>query len=223
MVNPRSDCGGLLYMEGNVQIDGLVKQRQELEQLMMSNPAMEKRVQGLIRKVLLEARRTISNKAKTDIKADPRQAYKAVKTAVYKRILGGSVSILNKKRAGATSLYEPPRTLQAGQRGGNRRSRSMRTEQVMSYQGADRGFILRFLNAGTQNRVIEFTSDPHRSKVNRGSQGGDVGKYGKTTNTGRRGNIAPRNFFANSSQPAMQKAAEQLGTLIDEMIKNEIR
>ena len=183
-------------MEGNVQIDGLVKQRQELEQLMMSNPAMEKRVQGLIRKVLLEARRTISNKAKTDIKADPRKAYKAVKTAVYKRILGGSVSILNKKRAGATSLYEPPRTLQAGQRGGNRRSRSMRTEQVMSYQGADRGFILRFLNAGTDQRQTRF---------------------------GNRGSISPRNFFANSSQPAMQKAAEQLGTLIDEMIKNEIR
>ena len=196
MVNPRSDCGGLLYMEGNVQIDGLVKQRQELEQLMMSNPAMEKRVQGLIRKVLLEARRTISNQAKTDIKTDPRKAYKAVKTAVYKRILGGSVSILNKKRAGATSLYEPPRTLQAGQRGGNRRSRSMRTEQVMSYQGADRGFILRFLNAGTDQRQTRF---------------------------GNRGSISPRNFFANSSQPAMQKAAEQLGTLIDEMIKNEIR
>jgi hypothetical protein len=183
-------------MEGNVQIDGLVKQRQELEQLMMSNPAMEKRVQGLIRKVLLEARRTISNQAKTDIKADPRKAYKAVKTAVYKRILGGSVSILNKKRAGATSLYEPPRTLQPGQRGGNRRSRSMRTEQVMSYQGADRGFILRFLNAGTDQRQTRF---------------------------GNRGSISPRNFFANSSQPAMQKAAEQLGTLIDEMIKNEIR
>ena len=183
-------------MEDNVQIDGLVKQRQELEQLMMSNPAMEKRVQGLIRKVLLEARRTISNQAKTDIKADPRKAYKAVKTAVYKRILGGSVSILNKKRAGATSLYEPPRTLQPGQRGGNRRSRSMRTEQVMSYQGADRGFILRFLNAGTDQRQTRF---------------------------GNRGSISPRNFFANSSQPAMQKAAEQLGTLIDEMIKNEIR
>ena len=196
MVNPRSDCGGLLYMEGNVQIDGLVKQRQELEQLMMSNPAMEKRVQGLIRKVLLEARRTISNQAKTDIKADPRKAYKAVKTAVYKRILGGSVSILSKKRAGATSLYEPRRTLQAVQRGGNRRSRSMRTEQVMSYQGADRGFILRFLNAGTDQRQTRF---------------------------GNRGSISPRNFFANSSQPAMQKAAEQLGTLIDEMIKNEIR
>ena len=47
-------------MADNIQIDGLVEQQKELEQLMMSNPAMEKKVQGLIRKVLLAARRTIA-------------------------------------------------------------------------------------------------------------------------------------------------------------------
>lgn len=181
---------------GAFEVDGLVKQKEALESLMMSNPAMEKRVQGLIRKVLLAARRTISNQAKSDIKSDPRKAYKAVKTAVYKRILGGSVSILNKRKAGATSLYEPPRKLQPGQRGGNRRTRSMRTEQVMSYQGADRGFILRFLNAGTVERETRYDN---------------------------RGAIAPRNFFVNSSQSAMQKTAGELSQLIDEMIKNELK
>lgn len=181
---------------GNIEVDGLVKQREALESLMMSNPEMEKRVQKLIRQVLMIARKQISNQAKSDIKTDPRQAYKAVKTAVYKRILGGSVSILNKRKAGPKTLYEPPRTLKAGQRGGNRRIRSMRTEQVMSYQGADRGFILRFINAGTDRRQTKY---------------------------GNRGKIAPRNFFANSSHTAMQKAAEQLGTLIDEMIKKELK
>ena len=44
---------------GNIQVDGLVKQREELERLMMGNPQMEKRVQGLIRKVLMAARREI--------------------------------------------------------------------------------------------------------------------------------------------------------------------
>lgn len=181
---------------GAFEVDGLVKQKKALESLMMGNPAMEKRVQKLIRQVLLAARRTISNQAKGDIKSDPRKAYKAVKTAVYKRILGGSVSILNKRKAGAPSFYEPPRTLQPGQRGGNRRTRSKRTEQIMSYQGADRGFILRFLNAGTAERETRY---------------------------GNRGAIAPRNFFANSSQPAMQKAAGELSQLIDEMIKNEMK
>ncbi len=214
---------GVYYMADNFQIDGLVEQRKELEQLMMANPETEKKVQKLIRKVLLEARRTIAKDIKTELKSDPRQAYKAVKTAVYKRILGGSVSILNKKNAKGGGGYEPPRTLKAGQWGGNRAPRSERTRQVMGYQGSDRAFILRFLNFGTGSRTIEFNSDPHRQKVKRGSKGGDLKKYGKTINTGRRGNIAPRNFFAASSQPAMEKAAEQLCSLIDQMITNELK
>lgn len=190
-------------ISGAFEVDGLVKQREELERLLMSNPEMEKKVQGLIRKVLLEARRTISNQAKTDIKADPRQAYKAVKSAVYRRILGGNVSILNKRRAGTRGPVPPvvhkleTKTNSKGNhRGGNRMPRSRRTEDLLTYQGADRGFILRFLNAGTGDR---------ESRI------------------GNRGAIAPRNFFANSSRKAMEQAAEQLDRLIEELIKKEIK
>ena len=93
----------------------------------------------------------------------------------------------------------------------------------MHYAGESRAFILRFLNQGTNGRTIEFNSDSHRSQVNRGSQGGDVNKYGKTTNTGSRGRIAPRNFFGTSSHNAMQKAASELTQLIDELIKQEMK
>ena len=209
-------------MADNLEIDGLVKQKQELESLLMSNPAMEKKVQGLIRKVLLAARKVVADSAKSQMQSDPRKAYKAVKTAVYRQILGGSVSILN-KRGTKFDNYEPPRTLQPGQRGGNRRARSDRSNRLLHYAGDSRAFVLRFLNAGTQSRTIEFVTDPRRSKVNRGSQGGNIEKYGKTTNTGRRGSIAPRNFFGSSSHTAMIKAADQLSTLIDDMIKKELR
>ena len=209
-------------MADNFEIDGFVEQRKELEALMMSNPAMEKKVQALIRKVLMQARRTIGKAAADAMDSDPRQAYKAVKTAVYRQILGGSVSLYRKKRANKTGgSYEPPRILREGQRGGNRRPRSGRTKQIQSYMGSDRGFILRFLEAGVNGRVIEFRNDPHRDKVKRGSQGGDLKKYGKTTNTGARGNIAPRNFFGTSSQTAMQNAAQQLTQLIDKLIQKE--
>lgn len=73
--------------------------------------------------------------------------------------------------------------------------RSRRTEDMMTYQGADRGFILRFLNAGTSDR---------ESRI------------------GRRGSIAARNFFATSSQQAMEKAAEQLDKMIEDLIKKEL-
>lgn len=196
------------------EIDGFVQQRKELEALLMSNPQMEKKVQGLIRKVLMQARKQIGEAASHAMKEDPRQAYKAVKTAVYRQILGGNASIYRKKRASKSGgSYEPERTLRPGQRGGNRKPRSGRTQQLQSYMGSDRGFILRFLEAGTPgNRNLRsFTHDENRK----------VDKWNKHPNTGYRGHIAPRNFFGTSSHQAMAKAAEQLTQLIDELIKKE--
>ena len=190
-------------ISGAFEVDGLVKQKQELESLMMSNPEMEKRVQKLIRQVLLAVRRVVSNDARGVMKSDQRQAYKAVKSAVYRRILGGNVSLLNKRRAGTRGPVPPvahqleTKTNSKGNhRGGNRMPRSRRTEDLLTYQGADRGFVLRFLNAGTE---------------------------GRESRIGNRGAIAPRNFFATSSQKAMEQAAEQLDQLIEELIKKEIK
>ena len=190
-------------ISGAFEVDGIVRQKQELESLLMSNPAMEKKVQGLIHKVLLAARKEISTAASGKIKNDPRQAYKAVKSAVYRRILGGNVSILSKRRAGKRGPLPPvvhqleTRVNSKGNhRGGNRMPRSRRTEDLLTYQGADRGFILRFLNAGTDDR---------ESRV------------------GNRGAISARSFFATSSQRAMERAASQLETLIEELIKKEIK
>lgn len=190
-------------ISGAFEVDGLVKQREELERLLMSNPEMEKKVQGLIRKVLMQARKVISGDISTKIKNDPRQAYKAVKSAVYRRILGGNVSLLNKRRAGTRGPVPPvvhkleTKTNSKGNhRGGNRMPRSRRTEDLLTYQGADRGFVLRFLNQGTD---------------------------GRESRIGNRGAIAPRNFFATSSQKAIEQAAEQLERLIEELIKKEIK
>lgn len=190
-------------ISGAFEVDGIVRQKQELESLLMSNPAMEKKVQGLIRKVLLAARRDVSKSAQDKIKTDPRQAYKAVKSAVYRRILGGNISILNKRKAGKRGPIPPivhqleTRVNSKGNhRGGNRMPRSRRTEDLLTYQGSDRGFILRFLNAGTSDR---------ESRI------------------GNRGSIAARNFFGTSSQQAMEKAAEQLDALIETLIKQELQ
>jgi hypothetical protein len=67
---------------------------------------------------------------------------------------------------------------------------------MLTYQGADRGVVLRFLSQGTD---------------------------GRESRIGNRGAIAPRNFFATSSQKAMEQAAEQLDQLIEELIKKEIK
>ena len=208
---------------GTITITGIDELEKKLTQMRTEDPTFEKRLRGAIREILKEARKALSDDAKTNlqIKNDPRSAYKAVRSSVYKRLFGGQVNILNNRRAGAMKLYEPQRTLTAGQRGGNRKKRSQRTTDLMSYQGKDRGFILRFLNAGTGDRTINFKDDPGREYVDRGRRGGNLQKYGKTINTGRRGNIGARNWFGQQSQREMQAAAGKLQELIDKIINDE--
>lgn len=206
------------------EVEGFVEQRKELDKLLMSNPAMEKKVQGLIRKVLAAVKKSLGQAARDKMKSDPRHAYKAIRTAVYKRILGGNVNILKKKRASSSGgSYTPTRTLRSSQRGGNRKDRNERTYRLESYEGSDRGFVLRFLNAGTSDRYINFLPDSRREHVHRGSQGGNLKKYGKTINTGRRGRIATRNWFGSRSQQEMEAAANNLEKFIDALIQNELK
>lgn len=206
------------------RVEGFVEQREELDRLLMSNPAMEKKVQGLIRKVLASVKKNLGQSASEKMKSDPRRAYKAIRSVIYKRILGGNVNILNKRRASSASGgYTPTRTIKSGQRGGNRMTRSGRTMKLESYYGSDRGFILRFLNAGTNDRYVNFLPDSRREHVHRGSQGGNLKKYGKTINTGRRGRINARNWFGNKSHREMEIAAHYLTIYIDVLIQKEFR
>ena len=135
----------------------------------------------------------MSQDARGILPNDPRKAYQAVRHSVYKRVLGGQVNILQKSRAGGRmSIARPPRTLRPGQRGGNRRKRSARTNQVDGYIGSDRGFILRFMNAGTVERKTRY---------------------------GKRGSIRARNWFGTSSAFAMDTAAGKLEELIGRAVE----
>lgn len=202
-------------INGNFVVEGLQEQMKQLDALLASNPEMEKKMRRVISKVMIKAQKLTQKEIAGDMPNDPRHAAKAVRKAVYRRILGGNINILRKSRATeGASNYTPTRTLKSGQRGGNRRLRSERTHRMDSYNASDRGFILFWLNSGTGNRQERgFRNDPHRSQVKRGSQGGDVNKYGKTVNTGARGNIAPRNVFASN--------IIALGEFIDQELNRE--
>ena len=136
--------------------------------------------------------------------------------AVYDKILGGNVNILNSRRAHGVTSYVPTRKLDANpkQRGGNRVKRSPRTQQIMNYEGRDRGFILRFVNSGTKTRVIGFRNtqkgnrSKYESRVTRISRGMKAG-------TGNRGSIAPRNWFMSSAESALGAAAQTIAELIE--------
>ena len=185
----------------NMEVTGLDELSKKLDRLQARDSQMEQRITKIIREAIKAARSMVTQDAKGAVGNDPRHAYKAVRSMVYKRILGGNISILQKRKAGSgKSGYEPPRTLRTGQRGGNRVPRSARTQQVMDYEGSDRGFILRFLNSGTGQRTA-------------GTRNGRL--------HGNRGSIAARNWFPSSGQRAMNAAAQYIIDEIDRLIAEE--
>ena len=211
-------------INGNFVVEGLQEQMKQLDALLASNPEMEKKMRRVISKVMIKAQKWTQKEIASDLPNDPRHAAKAVRKAVYRRILGGNINILRKSRATeGASNYTPTRTLKSGQRGGNRRLRSERTHRMDSYNASDRGFILYWLNSGTGTRQERgFRNDPHRSQVKRGSQGGDVNKYGKTVNTGARGNIAPRNVFASNIIALGEFIDQELNREFADLLKSQV-
>ena len=207
---------------GLVEISGIEERQKKLAELSTQNPVMQQRIREVIREALKKVQKSLQDSARSGLQmeSDPRNAYKAVRMAVYRKIFGGQVNILQNRRAGAMRYYEPPR--HPSHRGGNRMRQSDSTRDRMSYTGRDRGFILRFLNDGMTKknpRVIRFTPNDAREHVHRGSQGGVLSKYGKTINTGNRGAITARNWFGGASQRELEAAAANIDVMIDKIIE----
>ena len=160
--------------------------------LFVNNPDTRKRIRKIIREELKDAAKRLREDAKYEMKEDPRKAYRAVKSSIYRKILGGNVSILNPRKAGARYQLVRPRKLDQNprQHGGNRRKRSERTNAIDSYFGKDRAFILRFVNNGTNDRQTRY---------------------------GNRGRISVSgNWFPNMGQKELELAAENLANIMEE-------
>ena len=183
---------------GNV----IVQQQKAIEAALSTNPKTQEALRKIIRKELLKARQQVIGSI--SLNSDPRGAARAIRTIVYRQILGGNINIYNSRRAHGSSGYIPPRKGSSG-RGGNRRVRNVRTAQMMSYGALDRGFILRWLNSGTKERSIQFEYNSNR----------EADKWNKHPNTGNRGSIAARNFFGGAASRALQQAADNLTTMIE--------
>ena len=199
---------------GTIEVTGLEERIKKMGELSTKNPEMRKRINEVIRQTLAQVRKSLQGDARSglNMQSDPRNAYKAVRYAVYKRIFGGQVNILDAKgNATGEVFYEPPR--HPSRRGGNRIKRPSggRTEKLMSYSGSKRGFVLRFLNAGTQPRY-----NGGRNGETQEQRDAFILKHG-----GRsfRGAISARNWFGPRSQAEMEKAAQNLDVLIDKIVQ----
>ena len=181
---------------------------------MSTDPNMRKAIQQHIREALWEARKEMINSVNF-AGGDPRQSLRAIRNSVYDKILGGQINIKrSRKDHGSGNSYTPPRKLVPGQRGGNRRPRSQRTEQINSGSPLDRGWILNILDKGTKTRVIGFRNT---GKGNRTRYENRVYRIhrGDTTRTGNRGAIAPRNWFRPAAESALQMAMQRISEMIE--------
>lgn len=165
-----------------------------LARMKYAKVAEKKNIRKEIRKAITPAKKSLQNTARSVIQNDPRQAYKAIKLVTYRDANGGNVSLLNRKAAVRSMGIEPKPD---GGASGIRRKRkvSERTKQIRGYRGADRGFILRFVNSGT------------------------ITRHTKTGTTAYRGAIAARNFFRPNAESEMNKAADQLTPRLLKLIK----
>ena len=199
-------------------IEGYEEQVKKLKSMMSDDPNFRRRVNAVIKQVLNEARKAISQDASSELKNDPRHAYKAVRSAVYKRLLGGQVNILQRRKAGQPTGYRKP-LKGLPKRGGNRWGRSERTKALEGYEGMDRGFILRFINAGTVDRGIRSYTDKSGTRHDlRSASSMDI----RTKSwSGNRGSISGRNWFGSASHKALEQASAQMQELIDKIINEE--
>lgn len=207
-----------IYLDSGVVTVGLEEQVKKFERLSTTDPELARLLRDEIRDKLRAARGRLAASAASGLamKSDPRHASRAVLFTVYKKIFGGNLNILTKRRAG--NPREVGSVNRLGRIGGNRRGRNDRTKAIQGYAGSDRGFILRFLNGGTQTRYIKFKSDSHRPSIRKGLRGGDADKYGRTVNTGLRGRITPRPWFDRASVAEMEKVADEIASYVDNVI-----
>lgn len=181
-----------------ITVTGIEQYQEALKRMQTDNPRTKKELQKIIRRTIGEARKKVVKDAQSILDNDPRHAYKAVRNSVYRQILGGQINILGSRKRGAATTYLRPRKLDENphQRGGNRRKRSSDTMRIDSYEGVDRGFILRFQNAGTVERKTRF---------------------------GKRGNLRSRHWFGISSVFQLDNAASKVAKEIEELMQQEFQ
>lgn len=190
----KSSSGNGNYSD--IEVSGFTETSETLGHLMTSDPYMASALRKVIRQVLKEARKNLSNDAKSYLKSDPRKAARAVKYSVYKSIFGGNVSILQKgaNTAGAKWMWIRQKKLRPGQRGGNRILRDSENSRLDQYYGADRGFALRFTSGGTVPRTSRY---------------------------GFRGSIRQTNWFGHTAPFEIKQAADKVADAINEYVKQQ--
>ena len=204
MARQRSYTGNFSGVQGTGDVNLQVDNRdfvEMLDRLRYENLVKSSDVRKVFAKVAKPVKQSAQQGARSSMKKDPRKAWKGVRVITLKGGKGVVVGLLNPRKAGNAMAVGSNST--GGKSGIRRhRKRSARTNQVDGYQGADRSFILRMHNQGTESRMA-------------GTRDGNM----KAANRGR---LTAKRFFdraASGMQRASQQLSVELGKIIEQNSK----
>lgn len=204
MARQRSFTGNFSGVQGTGDVNLQVDNREfvaMLERLQYKNLVKSSDVRKVFAKVAKPVKVSVQQGARSAMRSDPRKAWKAVRVITLKGGKGVVVGLLNPRKAG--NAMSVPQKATGGKSGIRRhRKRSARTNQVDGYMGADRSFILRMLNQGTELRYAG-TRDGNMRRANRGL-------------------LTAARFFDRAA-PAMRQASANLGTELGKIIEKKAK
>lgn len=200
----RSFTGNFGGVQGRFDVNLSVDNREFVamcERLRYEQLVKTSDIRRVFAKVAKPVKQSVQQGFRASVKSDPRKAWKGVRVITLKDGKGVIVGLLNPRKAGNAMAVGSRST--GGQSGIRRkRKRSARTNQVDGYQGADRSFILRMHNQGTEVRFA-------------GTRDGNMKRAG-------RGQLTAKRFFDRAEagmKQASQSLAQELGRIIENRAK----
>ena len=202
MARQRSYTGNFSGVQGTGDVNLQVDNRdfvEMLDRLRYENLVKSSDVRKVFAKVAKPVKQSVQQGARSSMKKDPRKAWKGVRVITLKGGKGVVVGLLNPRKAGNAMAVGSNST--GGKSGIRRhRKRSARTNQVDGYQGADRSFILRMHNQGTESRFA-------------GTREGNM-------KPAYRGQLTAKRFF-DRAEAGMQRASQQLSVELGKIIEQK--
>ena len=200
----RSYTGNFRGVQGKGDINLQVDNREFVEmcdRLLYANIIKTSDIRKAFAKVAKPVKKDIQQAFRASVKSDRRKASKGVRIITLKKGKGVVVGLLDPRKAGnAMDIGSNSTGGKSGIR--RKRKRSARTNQVDGYVGADRSFILRMLNQGTEKRIA-------------GTRDGNI-------RPANRGQLTAKRFFDRAEagmKKASQSLAQELGKIIEQKSK----
>ena len=181
------------------------------------------RVNDVVAVLLIKARQKAVGEVRSYLHTSPREAERAVRNIVYKKVIGSNLNIYNVRRALRNGPVPPISHYPSARV----RPRLRKTTDMYSYHGVDRGFILRFNTIGSQDRVSSYMDGSpidmarrQRIRSKRLYHNKSKGETYKTKIIGYRGQLKPKNLFEQPATNALLSVKDEFEMLVYKIISD---